>query len=917
MTDVFVFGDVSYDYALKHEAMEDRRDPYGARAQHHRRWDVEESFTLKGGAHLLERLLEHLMQPMEADVRLLSMTADPRHRAISAWEGIPRVVAPSSLSESEVFLDADNGEHIFDPAYDDGKPKKVRRFFLKDYYGRVLDDRITREDESGRAERFVVRTSDEDLLCTSHTIVGYNTDRDNRYFSGLDAAEAARRSARFCATRLPEGDSAHSSAATTPGAASVSAAASTPPASSTGTQEGAKVDALLAAQMTAVQGIPALERLDASEDLENRVIVLRTTFERTQAPTAFLRELQGYPRLIDRTVLVLNIDELRHAGFPIEQGISWERLVQQTVVALERLCEKAGDFLAVVVCFNHNGCLVSSREEHRLFFYSSEIEGDFQPGAHQTFGEVITLQAALVKELSAVSRAAQAAADVAGVADAADAAGVAGVAGVPTAADVAGVAGAADAAGAPSAPDTSADARLDALRNALYRAVRSGLVGIRKLKETGFLLKDYRCGNEQWKRSINRCVLEFPYRIVTEAMCAARQAQEGESVAGLRLPAEVTIPREILGEEDFSILHMSTRTIQELRKYCQDIVQHGFIKRERRRIPHLTFGGSLVYTRREIEELRVVRNAFWTYIRDTATSHPISFCVFGPPGAGKSFVVKQIEREVRREVATEFIECNLSQMDSEHDLVNIYHHVRDTGLQGRLPIVFFDEFDAQKNGQPYYWLKQFLAPMQDGKFYENGVTHYLGRAIFVFAGGINKNWEHFRRQAERDREAKGLDFLSRIRGYIDVLGLNPELDEVAGCAAAAPASPAAGAPAAPAPAPAAEASVRFPFDASGEFDKAALEVCIRRALLLRAVLEAKCGIGKGDDRYLPVDDAVVDAFVFVREYRHGSRSLQTIIEMSSITRQQKSIDALCIMSNWQDLHVSEDFGHLLQNGYPV
>ncbi|MDR2105946.1 MAG: ATP-binding protein [Coriobacteriales bacterium] len=870
MTDIFVFGDVSYDYALKHEAMEDGRDPYGAKAQHHRRWDVEESFTLKGGAHLLERLLERLMQPLGADIRLLSMTADPRHRAISAWEGIPRVVAPSSLSDNEVFLDADNSEHIFDAAYDDGKPKKVRRFFLKDYYGRILDDRITREDEPMGANRFAITTSDEDHICASDIIVGYNTDRDNRYFSGIDAAEAARKAAAFCAARLPKGSGPEAE-----------------------TQEGAQVDALIAAQTASPQGISALECLNASEGLESRVIVLRTTFERAQAPTAFLRELQGYPRLIERTILVLNIDELRHAGFPIEQGISWEKLVQQTVAALGQLREKVGDFLAVAVCFNHNGCLVSSKGEHRLFFYSSEIEGDFQPGAHQTFGEVIALQAAIVRELLTTSA---------------------------TGATEAGAAATEAALGAtPGAADSSAspEAALSALRTALYQAARSGLVGIRKLKETGFVLKDYRCGSEQWKRSINRCVLEFPYLIVSEAMLAARQAQEGESVAGLRLPAEVTIPREILEQEDFSILHMSTRTIQELRKYCQDIVQHGFIKRERRRIPHLTFGGSLVYTRREIEELRVVRNAFRTYIRDTATSHPISFCVFGPPGAGKSFVVRQIEREVRREVATEFIECNLSQMDSEHDLVNIYHHVRDTGLQGRLPIVFFDEFDAQKNGQPYYWLKQFLAPMQDGKFYENGVTHYLGRAIFVFAGGINKSWEHFRRQAERDREAKGLDFLSRIRGYIDVLGLNPEIDEEPPCPPAPACLPPSSSAPVTSPASAVEELARFPFDSNGEFDKAALEVCIRRALLLRAVLEFKCGLGKDDDRYLPVDDAVVDAFVFVKEYRHGSRSLQTIIEMSSITRQHKSIDALCIMNNWQDLHVSEDFGRLLQNGYPV
>jgi hypothetical protein len=802
MTQIFVFGDISYDYALKYEPMEDHEDPYGIRAQHHRRWDVEESFTLKGGAHLLERLLEQLMWSQRETLSLFSMTADPRHRAISAWEGIPRVVPSADLSESEVFLDADDGAHLFCAAEDDGKPKKVRRFFLKDYYGRILDDKITREDEATCVERFAVSTGDEGLMGTSDIIVGYNTDRDNRYFSSAAAAGAA-------------------AAGAAAGGAAGSLASETHDA------------------------IPALECVNQSEGLDEKVIVLRSTFARKQEPTAFLRRLQGYPHLIQRTVLVLNIDELRHAGFTIEQGISWEKLVQQTVVALRQIREDFGDFLTLVVCFNHNGCLVATEDEYKLFFYSSEIEGDLYPGASQTFGELITLQAAIATELHA------ACSDRTSVASKAQS--------------------------------------TEELREALYRAARSGLVGIRKLMETGFILKDYRCGDERWRRSINRLVLEFPYRIVADALLGSRQAQAGEIVAGLRLPTDLTIPLETLQQQDFSILHMSTQSVQELRKYCQDIVQHGLIKRERRRIPHLRFGNSLVYTRGEIEELRVVRNAFRTYIKDTATSHPISFCVFGPPGAGKSFVVRQIEREVRREVATEFIECNLSQMESEHDLVEIYHHVRDTGLQGRLPIVFFDEFDAQKGGQPYYWLKQFLAPMQDGKFYENGVTHYLGRAIFVFAGGINKSWEHFRERAEQNREAKGLDFLSRIRGYIDVLGLNPDGAD----------------------------AERFPLDAAGKLDTASLEVCIRRALLLRAVLELKYGLGKQDDQYLPVDDAVVDAFVFVKEYKHGSRSLQTIIEMSSITRHHKSIDALSIMSNWQNLHVSEDFGPLLQNGYPL
>ncbi|MDR2587082.1 MAG: hypothetical protein LBC23_02315, partial [Coriobacteriales bacterium] len=453
MTKVFIFGDVSYDYALKYEPMEDARNPYGIRAQHHRRWDVEESFTLKGGAYLLERLLDDLIQPQDGEVGLLSMTSDPRHRAISAWEGIPRVVPRSDLSEHEVVIDAENEEHIFHSATDDDKPKRIRRFFLKDYYGRILDDRIIRDDEAAEANRFVVRTADEGLLCASDIIVGYNSDRDNQYFSVEDDAEA-------------------------PGAANA-----------------------------AQQSIPVLECLNASEGLERKVIVLRSTFARKQVPTLFLQKLHAFPRLIERTVLVLNVDELRHAGFSIEQGISWEKLVQQTVASLQQVLERYGDFLAIVVCFNHNGCLVYSKDEYKLFFYSSEIEGDLYPGASQTFGEVITLQAAIARELLAAELAAQ------------------------------------DEDGA-FRGKTDGALPTEIIRGALYRAARSGLVGIRKLMETGFVLKDYQSGQKCWRRSINRRVLEFPYHIVTNVLQGASQAQQGEVVAGLRLPAEVAIPIE-------------------------------------------------------------------------------------------------------------------------------------------------------------------------------------------------------------------------------------------------------------------------------------------------------------------------------------------------------------------------------------
>ena len=54
-----------------------------------------------------------------------------------------------------------------------------------------------------------------------------------------------------------------------------------------------------------------------------------------------------------------------------------------------------------------------------------------------------------------------------------------------------------------------------------------------------------------------------------------------------------------------------------------------------------------------------------------------------------------------------------------------------------------DEFDSELNGVEKGWLRYFLAPMQDGLFLSNGEQHVIGRAVFVFAGGISENRNEF------------------------------------------------------------------------------------------------------------------------------------------------------------------------------
>ena len=119
-------------------------------------------------------------------------------------------------------------------------------------------------------------------------------------------------------------------------------------------------------------------------------------------------------------------------------------------------------------------------------------------------------------------------------------------------------------------------------------------------------------------------------------------------------------------------------------------------------------------------------------------------------------------------------EFNLSQLQQPEDLLGALHQVRDVNLSGKMPLVFWDEFDTTLGGQSLGWLRYFLAPMQDGTFQEEQITHPIGRTIFVFAGGTSTTMEGFSQvlTTEDFRAAKGPDFVSRLRGHVNILGPN-------------------------------------------------------------------------------------------------------------------------------------------------
>jgi hypothetical protein len=153
-------------------------------------------------------------------------------------------------------------------------------------------------------------------------------------------------------------------------------------------------------------------------------------------------------------------------------------------------------------------------------------------------------------------------------------------------------------------------------------------------------------------------------------------------------------------------------------------------------VPVATFGKLTVVEREPIEALSSIKNLLSAYIRDIARDKkPISVAVFGPPGSGKGFTIKQIADVIDPEKKSlEILEYNVAQFRSPEDLGQALTRVTSVNNQGRTPLVIFDEFDCDLEDKELGWLKFFLAPMQDGSFYGARDTIHFGAGDIALSG---------------------------------------------------------------------------------------------------------------------------------------------------------------------------------------
>lgn len=531
-----------------------------------------------------------------------------------------------------------------------------------------------------------------------------------------------------------------------------------------------------------------------------------------------------------RTIALMTVNDLRRTEINISRGLSWERTAQDLFWELTRnpRVNQLSECAHVIVSIGTAGVFRLSRTgdiktestdsswEGKLFFDPKSAEGSW---GHEYPGGVIgystCLAASIARELTINSDA-------------------------PT---------------------------IDA-------GIQAGMRAMRTLQIEGY-------GPQNLKESLNppyfpisqvvKAIWQDEYPLQTALVQdPVRFLQNSACGAGRTAPGFWTILDDICSGKD-DACHSS------LNEVATTIVTEG-LEAGLEGIPLGQFGNLITADRHEIEGYRSIHSLMVEYCGNRK-SNPLCIAVFGPPGSGKSFGVKQVAKSITQ-TAIESITFNLSQFNDPADLVGAFHQVRDVTLSGKMPLVFWDEFDTTLNNQKTGWLRYFLSPMQDGEFQDGQITYHIGRAIFVFAGGTCPTMIKFDRTANEDalklmsedekkivqafKDAKGPDFVSRLSGFVDILGPNKLNDD----------------------------------------DKHSI---IRRAVILRGLLQRQTPqfFSEPNDRgTLHIDKGVLRAFLNVSKYKHGVRSMESIIMMSMLTG-RNTFERSCLPAEQQlNLHVS-------------
>lgn len=537
-------------------------------------------------------------------------------------------------------------------------------------------------------------------------------------------------------------------------------------------------------------------------------------------------------RFADRLIVLTSVRDLRQMHAQISKQLSWERTARETAweVAEGKQLNSLSSCAWIVTSIGRSGAelLPGSalpQESAQLVFDSRAMEGEWERAYEgRVLGSSTCMTAAVATELMAN----------------------------------------------PEGPE-------------LLSALKTGIAAQRRLFEVG-----YGAGGPTDRAGVRLPdALEFPFGDIVNVI---RQKGEGEGklhcedgddaadAEALCRLTTVPVAADNPSHDDWSILEFQHPRTGGLEELAVKIVEEG-VDKALADVPITKFKGLVIVDRHETEAVRSIERLISEYCK-RGEQTPLCLAVFGPPGSGKSFAVEQVAKHTLSE-RVEALDFNLSQFSRPENLLEAFHRVRDVNLSGKLPLVIWDEFDTGARS----WLRYFLQPMQSGKFQQGEITHPIGRCIFVFAGGTADNMEGFKKDlhSAEQRNAKVPDFVSRLHGYIDVLGPNRH------------------------------STVEF---GDPQWEAEDPYFIVRRAVILRSILErGELHLKHGSKVH--IDPGVLRAFLKVRKYKHGIRSMMSVVK-TSLLADAKTFEISSLPPEEQlDLHVTEDFLDLARAGSPI
>lgn len=263
-------------------------------------------------------------------------------------------------------------------------------------------------------------------------------------------------------------------------------------------------------------------------------------------------------------------------------------------------------------------------------------------------------------------------------------------------------------------------------------------------------------------------------------------------------------------------------------------------------LPILRRGKFLSFDQQEALSILRIEQLIAVYLMHSERDKPLNLAVFGAPGAGKSFFVKQLVAGLNnrpdQKVKIKFRTFNLSQLHGVDagPLSDAFQKVCDDSNEESVPLLFLDEFDCDD----FRWLAHFLAPMNDGQFSVGSDTKNLPRCILVFAGGVCSGIDELMNISDA-KKLKSPDFVSRLHAVQTVWGV----------------------------------------DKGTSGDEHCMYIA-RRAVILQNCI---CKLFGGNVR---VDEALLYALLHVERFRHGARSMEMLCH--SLVVDGQFINAACL-----------------------